>query len=191
MAPHAPPWPDELNDNAMRVAKRARPDTSAARRLISQSECTLRKDAVKAAIKLAKFGNWDLFVDAERGPADITAFVHIVLPHKAASHLEHLQECHDAGSTPLYTQPWSAEWIRLVAQRGSHCLVEDEVEFVCAEMLDFCDHGIWIILPWLPHYCYWTFAFHHWAFLFPSTTAAHSSLSVTIPTLASTMRLYG
>jgi hypothetical protein len=37
--------------------------------------------------------------------------------------------------------------IRRAAERGSHRSAKDEVEFVCLEMLEFCDQGFWTVLP--------------------------------------------
>lgn len=128
----------------MRSAKRARLDISTQHSPLSQSELTLRKYALDTAIKLANIGNWELFVDAERGPADIAGTVRS-LPHKAARLLEHLRR--RGAGVPLHTPPWSAERIQMAAQRGSHRSAKNDVEFVCAEMLDFCAQGYWIVLP--------------------------------------------
>ena len=48
---------------------------------------------------------------------------------------------------PLHTRPWSRERLQLAVDRGSHRSAKDDVEFVCAEMLDFCDQGFWVVLP--------------------------------------------
>lgn len=46
----------------------------------------------------------------------------------------------------LSTGPWTSERLRQAAQRGSHRSAKDEVEFVCSEILEFCEQGFWTVL---------------------------------------------
>ena len=112
---------------------------------ITRAEETLRKYATQAASKLDSVGSWDLFVAGERGGlADIAVEVATV-PHKAARLMEHLRR--RGAGVPLHTGPWDSCRIRLAAQRGSHRSAKDKVEFVCLEMLEFCEQGFWTVLP--------------------------------------------
>lgn len=98
------------------------------------SRGTLRKYAAQAAITLAHYGNWNLFVVGERGLADLATNV-CTLPHKAS--------WRQGAGVPLHMKPWSAEKIHLATQRGSHHYANKEVEFLCSEMLNFCQQGFW------------------------------------------------
>ncbi|KAI2507850.1 hypothetical protein MHU86_6630 [Fragilaria crotonensis] len=97
-----------------------------------------------AAAKLDNSVNWEWFVATERGQADITPTVG-TLPHKAARLLEHLRK--RGAGVPLHTGPWSEEQLQRAAARGSHQSAKGEVEFVCTEMVEFCDQGFWVVLP--------------------------------------------
>ena len=137
---HAPPWLGD-DDEALRVHKRARVEQVPC---LTRAEETLRKYASNMAHKLNCVGSWDLFVAGERGAADISMAVS-GLPHKAARLMEHLRQ--RGAGVPLHTGPWNAERLRLAAQRGSHRSAQDEVEFVCSELLEFCAQGFWTVLP--------------------------------------------
>lgn len=139
----APPWTGEHDDGSQRAPKRARADTTTMA-TPTRAEETLRKYAFCAADKLATIGDWELFVKEERGQADIAEDVHR-LPHKAARLLDHLRR--RGASVPLHTAPWTWEQLHQAALRGSHRSAKDEVEFVCQEMLEFCQQGFWIVLP--------------------------------------------
>lgn len=111
---------------------------------VTPAEETLRKYAIQAASKLETLGVWDLFVETERGVADIAADVR-KLPHKAARLLEHLRR--RGAGVPLHTKPWTPARIRAAAHRDSHRSAKNEVEFVCTKMLEFCQQGFWTVLP--------------------------------------------
>lgn len=111
---------------------------------ITRAEETLRKYADQAATKLARIGDWTLFVSGERGTADISATV-AAIPHKASRLLTHLRQ--RGAGVPLRSEPWTPERIHLAARRGSHQSAKEEVEFVCSEMLEFCEQGFWTVLP--------------------------------------------
>ena len=49
---------------------------------------------------------------------------------------------------PLRTGPWDTDRLLQALRRGSHRSAKDEVEFVCTEMVEFCDQGFWVVLPW-------------------------------------------
>ncbi|KAI2500160.1 adenylate kinase [Fragilaria crotonensis] len=138
----APPWPGELDDGSRRATTRARVNGDDTR--LSRAEITLRKYAEQAAAKLDNSVNWEWFVATERGQADITPTVG-TLPHKAARLLEHLRK--RGAGVPLHTGPWSEEQLQRAAARGSHQSAKGEVEFVCTEMVEFCDQGFWVVLP--------------------------------------------
>lgn len=139
---HAPPWIGDHDDVSGRTAKRARGSGDDTR--LSRAELTLRKYSTQTGIKLASVGSWELFVASERGPADISESVRFI-PHKASRLMDHLRR-RGAGA-PLRTGPWSTDRILQAAKRGSHRSAKDEVEFVCAEMLEFCEQGFWTVLP--------------------------------------------
>lgn len=110
----------------------------------SRAETTLRKYARDVAVKLARFGHWDVFVAAERGTPDIVESVGTI-PHKAARLLEYLR--HRGARVPLHTEAWTRTQVLQAAERGSHKSAKDAVEFVCTEMLEFCAQGFWTVLP--------------------------------------------
>jgi hypothetical protein len=111
---------------------------------LTRAEETLSKYATQAASKLDSVGSWDLFVTGERGVSDIASGA-ASLPHKAARLLGHLRR--RGAGVPLHTGPWGMDRLRLAAQRGSHRSAKDEVEFVCLEMMEFCEQGFWTVLP--------------------------------------------
>ena len=137
---HAPPWLGD--DDASGVSKRARKEQVPC---LTRAEETLRKYAMQSASKLDSVGSWGLFVLSERGGlADISVGA-ASIPHKAARLMEHLRR--RGAGVPLHTGPWALDRVRRAAERGSHRSAKDEVEFVCLEMLEFCEQGFWTVLP--------------------------------------------
>ena len=104
----------------------------------------MRKYAECAAIKLDSFGDWTAFVLTERGRPDIAPTVKH-LPHKAARLLHHLRQ--RGASVPLCTSPWDRDRIHRATLRGSHQSAKADIDFVCQEMLEFCEQGFWTVLP--------------------------------------------
>ena len=90
--------------------------------------------------------SWDLFIAVECGGLADTLVGAALLSHKAARLLDHMRRRGGAG-VPLHTESWGLDRIRHAAQRGSHCLAQEEVEFVCVEVLDFRWHGFATVLP--------------------------------------------
>ena len=136
----APPCAGET-DGAERATKRTRvvlPPQA------TQAEQTLRKYAECAALKLGTVANWSAFVCAERGHPDLAETVSL-LPHKAARLLDHLRK--RGASVPVRTAPWDASRLNLAAHRGSHQSAKLDAEFVCEEMLTFCEQGFWTVFP--------------------------------------------
>lgn len=105
---------------------------------------TLCKYAAAMAVKLDRVGNWTDFVLGERGRPDIAISAE-TLPHKAARLMKHMRR--RGAAVPMRTAPWDNDRLRRAAQRGSHKSAEDEIDFVCQELLEFCDQGFWTVLP--------------------------------------------
>lgn len=68
-----------------------------------------------------------------------------ILPHKASRLLEHLRR--RGVGVPLHSGPWDQATIVEAAHCGSHRSAEEDIEFVCDEMLQFCAQGFWTVLP--------------------------------------------
>lgn len=101
-----------------------------------RAEDTLRKYAMQAASKLERVGSWDLFV----GRPDLSTEMGSLQHKKAAGLMGHPHVWHPG--------PWEYERIQQAALRGSHrSTKDDDVEFVCLEMLKFCKQGFWTVLP--------------------------------------------
>lgn len=83
-------------------------------------------------------------MSGEGGLPDISATV-AALPHKASRLLEHLRK-RGAGLS-VHTAPWEPDCVRRAANRRSHKSAKLDIEFVCEEMLTFCDQGFWTVLP--------------------------------------------
>ena len=116
--PHAPPWHDDDHGVNQRASKRIRSDAQP-----TAAEHTLRKYT----------------------RPDIAPRVS-ELPHKAARLLEH-HLCRRGAGIHVHTKPWTTAQLQHAAARGSHKSAKDEVEFVCEELMAFCDQGLWTVLP--------------------------------------------
>lgn len=102
------------------------------------------KYAQQVAANLERVGDWTAFVLEAHGRPDLAKTVEH-LPHKASRLLEHLRR--RGASVPVATAPWDLARLCRAATRGSHKSAKGEVEFVCGEMLEFCDQGFWTVLP--------------------------------------------
>ena len=112
-------------------------------RLVTPAEATLGKWACNAAVQLKALG-WETMVTAARGNSNMTETVGTI-PHKAARALDHLRR--RGASVPTSTPPWTRAQVDQAASRGSHQSANAHVEFVCEELLEFCQQGYWIVLP--------------------------------------------
>lgn len=139
---HAPPWLGDHDDDR-RAPKRVRL-AEPTHTPVTRAEATLRKYALAIAAKLEYVGDWYSFVVTQRGRPDIARSAESI-PHKAARLLKHLRR-RGAGVT-MQTAPWDQERLRRAATRGSHQSARGEIEFVCEEMLEFCQQGFWTVLP--------------------------------------------
>jgi hypothetical protein len=88
---------------------------------------------------------WRALVTAHQGQSHLSTNVRR-LPHKAARLLEHLRI--RGASVPTATPPWGAWQCAEAMRRGSHKSSEDAREFVATEMLEFCEQGYWVVLPY-------------------------------------------
>ena len=79
-----------------------------------------------------------------RGHSNISAAVRTI-KHKAGRLLEHLRV--RGASVPTATAPWDAHQYDEAIRRGAHQSSQGERKFVATEMLDFCEQGYWIVVP--------------------------------------------
>ena len=111
---------------------------------ISNAETTLGKLAQELACRVKKFG-WQATIAELHGESNITSTVG-QLPHRAARLLKHLRL--RGASVPMTTAPWSRARCDAAVARGSHQSSHSERAFVAEEMLDFCQQGYWVVLPY-------------------------------------------
>ena len=102
------------------------------------------KLALEYAQRVRKLG-WRRFVLKFRGKSNLQASVRR-LPHRAARLLYHLAT--RGASVPTATAPWTRERRDEAVLRGPHQSSEGERAFVAQEMLDFCQQGYWVVLPY-------------------------------------------
>ena len=112
-------------------------------RLMTPAEATLGKWARNAAFRLKTLG-WEGLVTEVRGKSNMTETVGTI-PHKAARALDHLRR--RGASVPTSTPPWTQAQFDQAAARGSHQSAAAHVDFVCEELLEFCQQGYWLVLP--------------------------------------------
>ena len=108
------------------------------------SEYALGKSACTSAQEFTRLGSWEAFVSSLRVTTDISPDVRH-LPHKAGRLLDHLRR--RGAPVPLRTPPWTDQHLRRAIHRGPHKSARDQVEFVCREILEFCEQGFWAVLP--------------------------------------------
>jgi hypothetical protein len=111
---------------------------------ISDVETQLGKLANGYARRLQELG-WTDFVASARGRSNINEAV-AILPHRAAQLLSHLSK--RGASVPTLIAPWSKRRKDDAIQRGPHQLSQGERKFVAKELLNFCEQGYWIVLPY-------------------------------------------
>ena len=112
--------------------------------MVSEAELSLGKLALEFAKRLELEG-WDAVVTAVWGRSNITEAVGR-MPHRAARLLQHLRK-RGAGVT-FATPPWSRQRCDEAMERGAHQSSQGEREFVAEELLDFCNQGYWVVLPY-------------------------------------------
>ena len=112
-------------------------------RTLTPAETTLGKCAQSTKDRLLALG-WEGLVSAARGVSNMTESVGTI-PHQAARALDHLRK--RGASVPTSTKPWTTAQVDCAAARGSHQSAKAHVEFVCEELLEFCQQGYWIVLP--------------------------------------------
>lgn len=110
---------------------------------MSDAELALVKLAFGYAQRLRATG-WESMIQNARGRSNIPSAVG-QLPHKAARLLSHLGK--RGASVPLATRPWTSDQLEEALRRGPNQSYQGERAFVAEEMLDFCNQGYWIVLP--------------------------------------------
>lgn len=110
---------------------------------MTPAEKTLGKWALRANTRLKILG-WEAFVAEARGRSHLSEGVG-TLPHKAARLLDHLRR--KGVGVVMQTPPWTKGQVAQAAARGSHKSATEHTEFVCAELLEFCQQGYWTVLP--------------------------------------------
>ena len=108
------------------------------------SESTLGKLARSYARRVQTDGLRYMLLEL-RGESNIPATVR-ELPHKAARLLSHLAS--RGASVPTASAPWTRQQRDAALARGPHRSSDGEREFVAQEMLDFCEQGYWVVLPY-------------------------------------------
>jgi hypothetical protein len=111
---------------------------------ISAAEETLGKLACATA-HTVRIRGWSTFVTEARGTSNLSDDVGM-LPHKAARVLDHLRK--RGASVLTATQPWGHAACDAAISRGPHKSAFEEAQFVCEEILDFCQQGYWAVLPY-------------------------------------------
>jgi hypothetical protein len=110
---------------------------------VSAAESTLGKWAMAAAVRVTTMG-WENMVGELRGASHLTESVGDI-PHKAGRLLNLLRK--NGVGVLLSTRPWTPDQIDQAAQRGAHKSASEYTDFVCEELLDFCEQGYWVVLP--------------------------------------------
>ena len=137
----APPWTAEGTPppDSERISTRKRGWEQ-----VSEVEETLGKLARAVSLRVRSEG-WHKVVTSLRGPSNITPEVGAI-PHKAARLLSHMRK--RGASVMMATAPWGPERCDAAVARGPHKSARDERTFVLEEILDFCQQGYWIVLPY-------------------------------------------
>ena len=137
----APPWLDGAPADRERIT----PITTRKRQFdeLTDAETNLGKWAMRMAGQVWKHG-WRQMLASVRGKSNLNPKVR-TLQHKAARLLDHLRL--RGAAVPLCTHPWTADQHASAFARGPHQSSRGEREFVCQEMLDFCQQGYWIVVP--------------------------------------------
>ena len=104
-------------------------------RLMTPAVATLGKWARNAEFRLKTLG-WEDLVTKVRGKSNTTETVGTI-SHKAARALDHLRAHLNASLDPSPSRSGS----------GSHQSAAAHVDFVCEELLEFCQQGYWLVLP--------------------------------------------
>ena len=137
---HAPPWVPEGERRSEGIERPKR----RADQISTVAERELGKLASRFCTQVLDQG-WETTVRQARGPSNISPDVR-GLPHKAARLLEHLH-CRGA-SVPTATPPWARQQRDCATLRGAHQSSLAEHEFVYSEMVNFCNQGYWMVLPY-------------------------------------------
>ena len=144
----APPWAPETlapeENDRQRGRKRSAAQIERQSAAASDAEQQLGKLALQFALKL-KTDGWRRLVDQTRGKSNISDKVEH-LSHRAARLLGHLKR--RGASVTLANGPWSVEDNDDAIRRGPHKSSHGERAFVAEEMLDFCQQGYWLVLPY-------------------------------------------
>ena len=112
--------------------------------LMSEAEVELSKLATATGRRIDTNG-WRRTIVQARGPSNIARAVRGI-PHRSARLLEHLRV--RGASVSTRTAPWDAQRRDAATERGPHKSSHGERQFVCEEMLDFCQQGYWIVVPY-------------------------------------------
>ena len=141
----APPWGPELATLLPAEGTPAQTRKRTAEKMsLSEAEIELGKLAQATDRIIAEHG-WRRTVEDVRGVSNIARSVRHV-PHKAARLLEHLRV--RGAAVPTATAPWDQRRRDEAITRGPHQSSHVERQFVCEEMLDFCQQGYWIVVPY-------------------------------------------
>ena len=106
---------------------------------------SLGKALESSVQRLRASSGWETFVLQTRGAQHIRENVHNV-PHPAADLLKRIRD-HGA-IVETATEPWERSKIEERLRRGSHNLVNKNVDFIRDEMADFAEKGFWAVLPY-------------------------------------------
>jgi hypothetical protein len=137
----ASPWPPDPPGADSR-RKRTAEEISATE--LSDAEKLLGKLAQRFTARVRDRG-WRRTVSEERGKSNITSTVTTV-PHKAAWLVGHLAR--RGASIVMTTLPWDEARRQHAILWGPHKSSDGERKFVCDEMIDFCEQGYWMVLPY-------------------------------------------
>jgi hypothetical protein len=111
---------------------------------MTSAEQTLGKLATHYASQVRTLG-WQQAMLRHRGRSNVNQEVRH-LPHRASRLLHHLGR--RGASVALSSAPWDQTHRDAAATRGPHKSSLGEREFVSQEMIDFCQQGYWIVLPY-------------------------------------------